>query len=68
MEQRMQFTEPWDVVSSPDFDAEYLSPDVAPYVRLREDGNEVVGDYQVGPADRTTGRPTGGGRSGRVQL
>jgi hypothetical protein len=42
------FTGTWDVVSSPDFDDEYLAMEVAPYVRLRQEGRDVVGDYQVG--------------------
>ncbi|MDA8218650.1 MAG: hypothetical protein M0Z94_13645 [Dehalococcoidales bacterium] len=48
MEHRAPFTGTWDVVSSPDFDDDYLSMEVAPYVRLRQEGDEVVGDYQVG--------------------
>ncbi len=48
MEHRMQFTGTWDVVSSPDFDKDYLFMEVAPYLRLHQDGNEIVGDYQVG--------------------
>jgi hypothetical protein len=42
------FTDTWDVVSSPDFDDEYLAMEVAPYVRLRHEGDRVVGEYQVG--------------------
>ena len=48
MEDRAAFTGTWDVVSSPDFDAEYLGMEVPPYVRLRQDGDQVIGDYQVG--------------------
>jgi hypothetical protein len=48
MESPTPFTGTWEVVSSPDFDAEYLAMEVAPYVRLRQEGNEVGGDYQVG--------------------
>lgn len=48
MERPTPFTGTWDVVSSPDFDDEYLAMDVKPYVRLREEGRRVVGDYQVG--------------------
>ncbi len=42
------WTGTWDVVSSPDFDDDYLSMEVAPYVRLRQEGDRVAGDYQVG--------------------
>jgi hypothetical protein len=38
----------WDVVSSPDFDDEYLAMDVVPYVRLQQKGRSVTGDYQMG--------------------
>ena len=48
MESPTPFTGTWYVVSSPDFDAEYLAIEVAPYVRLRQEGRDVVGDYQVG--------------------
>jgi hypothetical protein len=48
MENRETFVGTWDVVSSPDFDDDYLSMEVAPYVRLRREGDRVVGDYQVG--------------------
>src|SRR3989442_11949373 len=44
----MDFTGTWDVVSSPDFDDDYLSMEVAPYVRLRQEGNRVEGEYQLG--------------------
>ena len=48
MEHRVLFTGTWDVVSSPDFEDDYLSMEVPPYVRLRQEGDNVVGDYQVG--------------------
>lgn len=38
----------WKVVSSPDFDDEYLRMDVDPYVELRRDGKRVSGEYHVG--------------------
>lgn len=44
----MDFTGTWDVVSSPDFDYDYLIMDVAPYVTLRQRGDRVEGRYQVG--------------------
>ncbi len=54
------WTGTWDVVSSPDFDDDYLSMEVAPYVRLRQEGDEVVGDYQVGlQTGNLDGRPQG---------
>ncbi|TAK33816.1 MAG: hypothetical protein EPO21_11740 [Chloroflexota bacterium] len=48
MERRTPFVGTWDVVSSPDFDYDYLSMEVAPYVRLRQEGGRIVGNYQVG--------------------
>lgn len=44
----MNFTGTWDVVSSPDFDDDYLHMEVAPYVRLRQEGNRVEGKYHLG--------------------
>jgi hypothetical protein len=44
----MRFEGTWDVVSSPDFDDDYLSMEVEPYVTLHHEGNRVVGTYQVG--------------------
>lgn len=38
----------WGVVSSPDFDDEYLSMEAAPQIRLRLEGDRVVGDYHLG--------------------
>jgi len=35
-EQIMNFTGTWDVVSSPDFDDDYLRMEVTPHVRLRQ--------------------------------
>lgn len=48
MGNRTPFTGTWDVVFSPDFDNEYLAMDAEPYVRLRQEGRRVTGDYQVG--------------------
>jgi hypothetical protein len=39
-EKIMSFTGTWDVVSSPDFDDGYLHMEVAPYVRLRQEGDQ----------------------------
>ncbi len=44
----MDFTGTWDVVSSPDFDDEYLRLDGAPYVTLRQNGRFVKGEYSIG--------------------
>jgi hypothetical protein len=47
-EQIMDFTGTWDVVSSPDFDDDYLHIEVAPYVRLRQGGDRIDGEYHLG--------------------
>lgn len=44
----MDFTGTCAVVSSPDFDYGYPSMDVEPYVTLRQAGDWVEGEYQVG--------------------
>ena len=44
----MNFTGTWDVVSSPDFDDDYLHMEVAPYVKLRQEGDRVEGEYHLG--------------------
>lgn len=44
----MDFTGTWDVVSSPDFDVEYLALSGAPYVTLRQNGRFVKGEYGIG--------------------
>ncbi len=44
----MNFTGTWDVVSSPDFDDDYLRMEGAPYVELREKDGRVTGEYQFG--------------------
>lgn len=44
----MGFTGTWDVVSSPDFDDDYLHLEVTPYVWLREEGDRVTGEYHLG--------------------
>ncbi len=63
MEHRAPFAGTWDVVSSPDFDDDYLSMEVAPYVRLRQEGDRIVGDYQVGlQAGNLDGRLEGADR------
>ncbi len=44
----MDFTGTWAVVSSPDFDDEYLRADGASYVTLRQNGDFVKGEYRIG--------------------
>jgi hypothetical protein len=48
LEDTMTFTGVWDVVSSPDFDDDYLRMEVDPYIDLEQEGNRVSGEYQVG--------------------
>jgi hypothetical protein len=38
----------WDIVSSPDFDDDYLNEEGPPYIQLRQDGNRIMGEYQIG--------------------
>lgn len=44
----MNFTGTWDVVSSPDFDEDYLHLETKPYVKLRQTGDYVEGEYHLG--------------------
>lgn len=44
----MDFTGTWNVVSSRDFDDEYLRLDGAPYVTLRQNSDFVKGEYSIG--------------------
>ena len=44
----MDFTGTWGVVSSPDFDEEYLTLGGPPYVTLRQNGVFVKGEYSIG--------------------
>lgn len=44
----MNFTGVWEVVSSRDFDDDYLRMEVAPYVRLQQEGKCVQGNYHIG--------------------
>lgn len=52
----------WNIVSSPDFDDDYLTMEGAPYVRLQQTGDRVTGEYHfalsTGDLD---GRPEGDG-------
>ena len=44
----MSFTGAWRIVSSPDFDDDYLSEEVEPYVKLRQSGDRIDGEYHIG--------------------
>lgn len=44
----MSFAGTWEVVSSPDFDDDYLSLETEPYITLRQSGSRVEGEFQVG--------------------
>jgi len=44
----MNFTGIWDVVSSPDFDDDYLRMEVSPYVKIYRVSNRVEGEYHLG--------------------
>jgi hypothetical protein len=48
----------WEIVSSPDFDDEYLNEEGIPYVRLHQDRDRIAGEYHVGLQSGTLdGRP-----------
>ncbi|HLK58193.1 MAG TPA: hypothetical protein VKU00_16620 [Chthonomonadaceae bacterium] len=44
----MKFTGTWRIVSSPDFDDDYLTEETEPFVSLKQCGSQVTGDYHVG--------------------
>jgi hypothetical protein len=44
----MDFYGTWRVVSSPNFEDEYLRLGGTPYVMLRQDGDFVKGEYEIG--------------------
>ncbi len=44
----IELTGVWDVVSSPDFDDDYLRMEVDPYVKLYRVGNRIEGEYHLG--------------------
>jgi len=44
----MSFTGIWNVVSSPDFDDDYLRMEVDPYVKLYQVGSRLEGEYHLG--------------------
>ena len=48
----------WEIVSSPEFDDEYLHEQGTPSIRLRQDRDRIVGDYHIGLQNGTLdGRP-----------
>jgi hypothetical protein len=44
----MNVTSSWRIVSSPDFDDDYLRMEVEPYVELHQHRDRVSGTYHVG--------------------
>jgi hypothetical protein len=61
----MDVTGVWDVVSSPDFDDDYLGMEVSPYVKLRRVGKRVEGEYHIGlQSGSIDGRPVADDRVG----
>ncbi len=44
----MSVTGTWRIVSSPDFDDDYLRMEVEPYVELAQSGSRISGTYHVG--------------------
>jgi hypothetical protein len=38
----------WHVISSPDFDDDYLYMETTPHVTLRQDGARVSGEFHIG--------------------
>ena len=48
----------WDIVSSPDFDNDYLNEEGIPYVELHKERDRIVGEYQFALSSGTLdGRP-----------
>ena len=48
----------WDIVSSPDFDDDYLNEEGTPYVELDKERDRIVGEYHIGLQNGTLdGRP-----------
>jgi hypothetical protein len=59
----MSFSGIWRIMSSPDFDDDYLSEEIEPYVRLRKSGDRIDGEYHVGlQSGEIDGRFEGEGR------
>jgi hypothetical protein len=60
----MDITGTWDVVSSPDFDDDYLRMEVDPYVKLHRAGDRIAGEYHLGlQSGDLDGRLEGDGRA-----
>src|SRR5205814_7753915 len=54
----MQLIGDWEIVSSDDFDDEYLNLEGTPYIRLQQDGDRIVGEYHIGvQSGGVDGRP-----------
>ena len=54
------FTGTWRITSSPDFSADQLNQSGLPYVRLRQQGERVEGEYAFGlQQGHIDGRPDG---------
>ncbi len=61
----MNVTGTWRIVSSPDFDDDYLRVEVEPYVELAQNGNRISGSYHIGlQQGEIDGRPEGEERVG----
>lgn len=61
----MNVTGTWQILSSPDFEDDYLRMEVEPYVELAQSGNRVSGSYHVGlQQGEIDGRIEGEGRVG----
>jgi hypothetical protein len=50
----MDFNGTWHVVSSPDFEDDYLNMRVPAHVTLRQNGDFVRGEYEIGVQYRTS--------------
>jgi hypothetical protein len=48
IKQHAQFIGHWSIVSSPDFDDDYLREEVEPYLDVRDSGSRLEGEYHVG--------------------
>lgn len=44
----MNFEGHWRIVSSPDFDDDYLHEEVEPFITLWQKANDITGEYHVG--------------------
>jgi hypothetical protein len=55
---RVHLTGTWEIVSSADFDDEYLNLQGTPYIQLHQDGDRIVGEYHIGvQSGGVDGRP-----------